>query len=103
RRAAELVPTQPLNGCALIGNDLCLPYQSNRHEAHKKNGKDENDNNIGLVNRKAEDAAKPSHDKGPPSTGKSAHIWISEAESSTPRAAFADKRSEERRVGKECG
>ena len=91
RLAAELEPHKPLNGFALIGNDLCLPYQGNRHEAHKKNGKDENDNNIGLVNRKAEDAAKPSHGKGPPSTGKSAHIWIREAESSTPRAAFADK------------
>jgi hypothetical protein len=63
RLAAELEPHKPLNGFALIGNDLCLPYQGNGHEAHKKNGKDENDNNIGLVNRKAEDAAKPSHGK----------------------------------------
>ena len=51
-------------GFALIGNDLGLPYQGNGHEAHKKNGKDENDDNVRLVNRKAEDAAKPSHGKG---------------------------------------
>src|SRR5690348_7846299 len=89
--AAELEPHKPLNGFALIGNDLCLPYQDNGHEAHKNDGKDENDNNIGLVNRKAEDAAKPSHGKRSPSTSKSAHIWIREAESPAPRAAFADK------------
>src|SRR5260370_16278142 len=65
---AELEAHQPLNGFALVGNDLRLPYQGNGNEAHEHNGKDENDDDVGLVNGEAEDAAKPSHGKGSPST-----------------------------------
>src|SRR5439155_24421462 len=64
RLAAELEPHKPLNCFALIGNDLGLPYQGNGHETHKKNGKDENDDNVRRVNKEAEDAAKPSQGKG---------------------------------------
>ena len=68
RLTAELEPFEPLDGFALVGNDLRLPDQSNGHEAHGDNAKDENEANVGLVSRKAENAAKPKHGKGSPST-----------------------------------
>ena len=68
RLTSELESFEPLDGFALVGDDLRLPYQSNGHEAHGDNAKDENEANVGLVNRKAENAAKPKHGKGPPST-----------------------------------
>jgi hypothetical protein len=45
----------------LIGDDLRLPNQGNGHEAHGNHTKDENEADVGLVNGKVEDAAKPSH------------------------------------------
>jgi len=68
RLTAKLKSFEPLDGFALVGDDLRLPYQSNGHEAHGDNAKDENEANVGLVSRKAENAAKPKHGKGSPST-----------------------------------
>src|SRR6202158_3796946 len=68
RLTAELESFEPLDGFALVGDDLRLPYQSYGHEAHGDNAKDENEANVGLVSRKAENAAKPNHGKGSPST-----------------------------------
>src|SRR6266851_566813 len=66
--AAELEALKPLDGFALIGNDLGLPDQGDGHEAQGNNTKDENEANVGLVSRKPESAAKPSHSKESPST-----------------------------------
>ncbi len=68
RLTAELEPFEPLDGLALAGNDLRLPYQGDGHEAQGKNAKSENEVDGGLVSRKAENAPKPSHGKGSPST-----------------------------------
>src|SRR4029077_8857439 len=64
----ELEPFEPLNGFALVGDDLRLPHQSNGHEAHGNHAKDENDADGGLLSGKAKNAPKPSHGKGSPST-----------------------------------
>jgi hypothetical protein len=58
---AEFEGFQPLDGFALDGNDLRLPYKSNGHAAHGDNTEDENEADIGLVSGKAKNAPKPSH------------------------------------------
>jgi len=68
RLTAKLESFEPLDGFALVGDNLRLPDQSNGHEAHGDDAKDENEANVGLVSRKAQNAAKPSHGKGSPST-----------------------------------
>ena len=75
--AAELELFEPLNSFALVGDNLRLPYQGNGHTAHGNNAKDENEADVGLVSRKAEDAPKPSHSKGSPSTqsDQPAFVW----------------------------
>jgi len=65
---AELELFEPLNGFALVGNDLRLPYQGNGHAAHADNTKDEDEADAGLLSGKAENALKPSHSKESPST-----------------------------------
>jgi hypothetical protein len=68
RLTAELEPFEPANDFALIVNDLRLPYQGNGHEAHGNNAKDESEANDGLIGRKAENAAQPSHGNESPGT-----------------------------------
>ena len=65
---AELKLFEPLNGFALVGDDLCLPDQSDGHAAHGDDAQDQNDADAGLVSGKVKNALKPSHGKGSPST-----------------------------------
>ena len=60
---AESDVFEPANGVALIGNDLCLPYQGDRHGAH-----DQGDPDVRLVNLTPQDAAQPFHGSGSTST-----------------------------------
>jgi hypothetical protein len=65
---AELEAFKPLDGFALVGNNLGLPDQGNGHATHGNDTKNENETDVGLVSGKAENAPKPSHGKGSPST-----------------------------------
>ena len=66
--AAELELFEPLNGFALVGNDLRLPHQRDRHAAHGDDSKEQHDADAGFLCGKVEQALKPSHGKGSPST-----------------------------------
>ena|ERR1700674_826617 len=68
RLTAELEPFEPLDGFALVGNDLGLPDQSDGHETHGNNAKHENETDLGLMSGDAANSAKPSHSKESPST-----------------------------------
>jgi hypothetical protein len=66
--AAELELFEPLNGFALVGDDLSLPNERNGHEAHADDAEYKNESNRGLLGGKVKDAAKPGHGKGSHST-----------------------------------
>ena len=66
--AAKLHLFQPLDGFALIGDDLRLPDQRNGHEAHGDDAEDEDEADIGLLSGKPKYTPKPGHGKGSPST-----------------------------------
>jgi hypothetical protein len=68
RLPAEFEPFEPLDGFALVGNDLRLPDQTNGHKAHGNNAKHENETDLGLLSGDTANAAKPSHSKESPST-----------------------------------
>lgn len=72
--AAELELFEPLDGFALVGDDLCLPHERNGHEAHADDAKYQNKSNLRLLGGKVKDAAKPGHGKGSPSTRLSQSI-----------------------------
>ena len=66
--ASHLELLEPLNGFTLVGNDLCLPNESNRHEAHGDHAKDKHQTDVGLLSGKPKPTPKPGHGKGSPST-----------------------------------
>ena len=66
--AAELELFEPLNGFALVGDDLRLPDERDRHAAHGDDTKNKNESNVGFLGRKTKGASKPCHGKGSPST-----------------------------------
>ena len=66
--AAELKLFEPLYSFTLVGNDLRLPHQRDGHAAHGDHAQDQNNPDAGLVSGKVEQALKPSHGKGSPST-----------------------------------
>jgi hypothetical protein len=66
--STELESFEPLDCFALVGDDLRLPDQGNGHKAHGNNAKDEDEADDGLVSRNTQNAAKPIHGKGSPST-----------------------------------
>jgi len=66
--AAKLQLFQPLDGFALIGDDLRLPDERDRHEAHSDDAEDEDEADIGLLSGKPKYTPKPSHGRGSPST-----------------------------------
>ena len=49
---------------ALVGDDLRLPDERDRHEAHGDDAKNKNESNVGLRSREAENTSKPSHGGG---------------------------------------
>ena len=66
--AAKFQLFQPLNGFALIGDDLRLPDEGNGHEAHGDDAEDEDEADIGLLSGKPKYTPKPGHGGGSPST-----------------------------------
>src|SRR5216684_4135658 len=59
--AAKFQLFQPLDGFALIGDDLRLPDEGNGHEAHGDDAEDEEEADIGLLSGKPKYTPKPSH------------------------------------------
>jgi hypothetical protein len=76
RLAAEFELFEPLNGFALVGDNLRLPDQSNRHEAHGDDAQDENESDVGFGSGKPKNATKPGHGKGSPSTHRSIERFV---------------------------
>ena len=70
---AELELFEPLDGLALVGDNLSLPDQRDGHAAHGDDTKEENKADAGFLGGKVEHALKPSHGKGSPSTRFSLH------------------------------
>ena len=66
--AAEFELFEPLNGFALVGDDLRLPDESHGHEAHGDDAQYKNKSDVGFGSGKAKNATKPGHGKGSPST-----------------------------------
>ena len=66
--AAKLQLFQPLDSFALIGDDLRLPDERDRHEAHGYDAEDEDEADIGLLSGKPKYTPEPSHGRGSPST-----------------------------------
>jgi len=61
RSAAELQRLEPLDGSALVGDDLRLPDDGDGHEAHQENADSEGEVGVGLASREAKGANEPSH------------------------------------------
>ena len=66
--ASELQLFQPLNGFALVGDNLRLPNERDRHEAHGDDAEDEDETEVGLLSGEPKCTPKPSHGRGSPST-----------------------------------
>src|SRR5713101_1133954 len=66
--AAKLDLFQPLNGFALVGDNLRLPDERNGHEAHGDDAEDEDETDVGLLSGEPKCMPKPSHGRGSPST-----------------------------------
>lgn len=66
--ASQFQMLQPLYSFALIGNDLRLPDQRNRHCAHGDQAENEDKANMRIASRNAKSAANPIHGKRSPST-----------------------------------
>ena len=65
---AEFELFEPLDGFALVGDDLRLPDQRDGHAAHGDDTKDQNKADAGFLGGKVEHALEPSHGKESPST-----------------------------------
>jgi hypothetical protein len=61
RLAPELELFEPLKGFALVGDDLGLPDERDRHEAHGDDAKNKNESDVGLRSREAKNPSKPCH------------------------------------------
>jgi hypothetical protein len=59
--AAELDLFEPADGIALVGNDLGLPDDGNRHDAHEEKADDESKPQMQLANLNPTNAANPFH------------------------------------------
>jgi hypothetical protein len=68
RLAAEFELLEPLDGFALVRDDLGLPNEGDGHEAHGDDTKDKNKADVGLGSGKAKSAMEPEHGMGTPST-----------------------------------
>src|SRR5271170_3616128 len=64
----KLETLEPLNGFTLVGDDLCLPHQGNRHETHGDDAERQDDTHGRFRGRNVKLASKPCHSKGSPST-----------------------------------
>ena len=59
--AAEFHGFEPVNSVALIGDDMRLPNEAERHQAHKKDTDSQRQVGVGLLRRKAKSANEPGH------------------------------------------
>lgn len=59
---------QPPDRIALIGNDLGLPDEGNRHGAHDNEAKNQSNADVRLANLAPENATNPFHGNTSPST-----------------------------------
>jgi len=58
---AELQGLEPFDSFTLVGDDLCLPKQTERHEAQEKNADSESEVGVSFTRREAKGANQPRH------------------------------------------